>query len=76
MTMMTSLNPRTHWLNPGNKRILEDERITLAEQLKEAGYTTAAYTDGGWMRGMFGFTQGFDLYDDEGGRFPQGEGRV
>ena len=69
MTMMTSLNPRTHWVHPGNKRILEAQRITLAEELKEAGYTTAAYTDGGWMRGKFGFTQGFDLYDDEGGRF-------
>jgi hypothetical protein len=69
MTMMTSLNPRTHWLNPGNQRVLEDQRITLAEQLKDVGYSTAAFTDGGWMRGRFGFSQGFDSYDDDGERF-------
>jgi arylsulfatase A-like enzyme len=69
MTMMTSLNPRTHFIHPGNQRVLEDERITLAEQLKDVGYTTAAFTDGGWMRGKFGFTQGFDSFDDGAGRF-------
>jgi len=69
MTMMTSLNPRTHWLNPGNQRVLEDQRVTLAEQLKSEGYSTAAFTDGGWMRGKFGFSQGFDIYNDEAGRF-------
>ena len=60
MTMLTSRNPGPHWLNPGNQRVLEDDRITPAEQLKDAGYTTTAFTDGGWMRGKFGFSQGFD----------------
>lgn len=71
MTMMTSLFPRTHWINNSNNRVLEEERITLAEQLKEAGYATAAFTDAGWVRGKFGFRQGFDTYDDKGGRFEE-----
>lgn len=69
MTMMTSLYPRTHMIHPGNQRVLEDERVTLAEQLHARGYSTGAFTDGGWMRGRFGFEQGFDSYDDLGGGF-------
>lgn len=69
MSMMTSLYPATHDVNPHNERTLEEERTTLAEVLSEAGYATAGFADAGWMRGRFGFSQGFDLYDDEGGRF-------
>ena len=69
MSMLTSLYPRTHFVHPGNQRILEKQRITLAEQLREEGFSTAAFTDSGWMRRRFGFGQGFDLFDDEGGGF-------
>lgn len=69
MSMMTSLNPITHGITNINKRVLEDQRVTLAEQLKEAGYTTAGFADGSWVQGRFGFAQGFDLYDDSGGHF-------
>jgi arylsulfatase A-like enzyme len=69
MSMMTSLNPLTHGITPENRRTLESERITLAEQLSDAGYVTAGFVDAGWVSGTFGFSQGFDLYDDEGGHF-------
>ena len=68
MSMMTSLHPHVHGVLD-NEKILEPERVTLAEVLRSDGYTTAAFTDAGWMKGKFGFHQGFDLYDDEGGRF-------
>ena len=71
LSMMTSLHPLTHNIHPKNIRTLEDERITLAEQLKEAGFSTAAFTDGGWVAGKFGFNQGFDIYDDEGKRLAE-----
>jgi arylsulfatase A-like enzyme len=69
MSMMTSLYPGTHGIHPGHKKVLESARMTLAEYLKQDGAATAAFTDGGWIRGKFGFHQGFDIYDDEGGRF-------
>ncbi len=69
MSMMTSLNPRTHGITHKNRRRLPDARVTLAEHLHNAGYATAAFTDAGWMRAKYGFEQGFDSYDDGGGRF-------
>ncbi len=67
LSMLTSLNPLNHGVTPQNSRALEDERITLAEQLRASGYATAGFTDGGWTAGKFGFFQGFDVYDDSGG---------
>lgn len=64
MTMMTSLNPATHGIHPGSGKLLEPERLTLAEVLRERGYRTAAFTDGGWMVAKFGFDQGFDVFDE------------
>jgi arylsulfatase A-like enzyme len=69
MTMLTSLHPLNHLVLAGNRRTLEDGRITLAEQLKARGFATAGFVDAGWMKGKFGFTQGFDVYDDAGGQF-------
>jgi len=68
MSMLTGLHPVTHQINPHTGRVLESERITLAESLGIQGFHTAAFVDGGWMGGQFGFTQGFDVYDDKGGR--------
>ncbi len=68
MSMMTSLQPFAHMVLPSAKRRLEDERVTIAERLSEAGWATAAFTDSGWVRGEFGFDQGFETFDDSGGR--------
>lgn len=69
MSMMTSLPPSVHNVLSMNERALEPERTTLAEQLREAGLQTIAYTDGGWMSRKFGFDQGFDEFHDSGGGF-------
>jgi len=35
---------------------------TLAERLRERGYLTASFNEGGFVRKAFGFAQGFDTY--------------
>ena len=69
MSMLTSLPPTVHDVLPDNGNTLAPERITLAEQLREVGYTTLAFTGAGFTVAKFGFDQGFDLYDDAGGDF-------
>jgi len=60
---MTSLYPTFHGVRK-YEHYLSDEKITLAELLKEGGYQTAAFTDGGFVSVKFGFKQGFDIYED------------
>ena len=68
MSIMTSLYPSFHGVSSvKNEQCLADEHLTLAELLREGGYRTAAFVDGGWMRAVFGFNQGFDIYDDQRG---------
>lgn len=38
--------------------------VSLPEVLKDNGYTTAAFTGGGWIASFRGFGRGFDIYDD------------
>jgi arylsulfatase A-like enzyme len=69
MSMMTSLHPVVHDVTPQSGKVLPEGRATWAETLIGQGYSTAAFTDGGGVRGKFGFDQGFEIYDDEGGHF-------
>jgi hypothetical protein len=64
MSIMTSLYPSSHGVLKKNNR-LADEHLTLAELLREGGYKTAAFADGAFMKGDYGFKQGFDLYDGD-----------
>jgi arylsulfatase A-like enzyme len=66
MSIMTSLYPSFHDTWPESFP-LAGEHMTLAELLLEGGYRTAAFVDGGYLRGVYGLKQGFGLYDDEGG---------
>jgi len=63
-SMMTSLYPFIHGArNAGFP--LAQEHLTLAEVLKELGYTTAAFTSGFTLRQRIcGLDQGFDVYLD------------
>jgi arylsulfatase A-like enzyme len=52
----------------------EDARIpasvsTLAEHFADRGYETAAFVDGGFVDANYGFYQGFEQYEQKGGRF-------
>ena len=43
---------------------LEPKSVTLAESLKAAGYKTGAVISTHVLTRSFGFTQGFDFFDD------------
>ncbi len=45
-------------------RGLAQNEVTLAEALKESGYTTAAVVGGPWLKRIFGLNKGFDYYND------------
>jgi len=47
-----------------NANALSRSAHTLAEYLKEAGYYTAGFVNNACVHGRFGFSQGFDVYDD------------
>jgi arylsulfatase A-like enzyme len=66
MSIMTSLYPSFHGVKKNTQRLAENH-LTLAELLRDGGYQTAAFTDGALVSGVFGFNQGFDIYDDQGG---------
>lgn len=63
MSIMTSLYYSVHGVT-GNGDRLPDERVTLAELLKQHGFATWGFADGGYLAAVFGFAQGFDHYDD------------
>ena len=72
MSILTSLYPSVHAVSPSGRISeatvsLPEGRTTIAEVLKQNGYRTAAYVDGGWLNKKFGYDQGFDVYDDTAG---------
>ncbi len=75
MSLVTSLHPTSHGIvqpfstlmlrmrmGKGYDR-LADDRITLAEVLRDNGYETAAFTGGITLDPAIGFDQGFDRYE-------------
>jgi len=74
ISLLTSLHPSTHGLmdsfsdtmrdvRRGTFNKLPEERQTLADALRDAGYATAAFTGGVTLDPAIGFDQGFDVYD-------------
>ncbi len=63
MSVMTSLYPDVHRVHTYTNR-LPEEVSTLAEVLKANGYTTAGVISNPLLHGKYGFSDGFDLYDD------------
>jgi arylsulfatase A-like enzyme len=63
MTMLTSLEPSVHGLL-GNDSLaaLPPAAPTLAEALRDAGFATAAVTEGGGLALHLGFERGFDAF--------------
>ncbi|MHC4740161.1 MAG: sulfatase [Planctomycetota bacterium] len=63
MSVFTSLYPSVHRTTDYLKKL--PERInTLAEILKENGYVTTAFVVSPVLGRQYGFSKGFDLYDD------------
>jgi len=76
-SMMTSLLPQAHgvglsaeapreyrkWLRQRTPAV-PDSAVTLAEVLRERGYRTGAFVANPLLSNDFGFSQGFEVYDD------------
>ena len=52
-----------------NLKKLSPDIITLAEILKQNGYSTAGFTGDAGVNGVFGYNQGFDVYFDNTTQF-------
>jgi arylsulfatase A-like enzyme len=63
MTMLTSLRVPVHGVD-GPGRRLAPGRTTLAEQLRNAGYDTAAFVGAPTLSSAFGFDRGFGRYEN------------
>ncbi len=61
MSLLTSQVPAVHGVRTVRQR-LDPAKVTLAEILKNAGYTTVGITGGYNVDARFGFAQGFDEY--------------
>lgn len=47
--------------------ILDARFRTMAQEFKDGGYVTAGISNGGYTHSFFGFSKGFDYYENEGG---------
>ena len=63
LTMLTSLPPEGHGVILDRMR-LRPGVLTLAEALRRSGYATAGFTSGPYLEAEYGFSQGFEHYDD------------
>ncbi len=64
MSILTGLYPDEHGVFPPDGALAADIPI-LPEVLRNAGYQTAGFTEGGYVAGHFGFARGFDQFDDD-----------
>lgn len=71
VSLLTSLYVYNHQVETENDR-LSPAIPTLADILRRNGYYCAAFTGGGFLSTVYGYSRGFDLYrDDLGGVFKQ-----
>ncbi|MCB9891420.1 MAG: sulfatase [Planctomycetes bacterium] len=61
-SLFTASMTSEHGTNTWTDRLSED-RTTLAEVFRDAGFRTAAFTDGVYLTPTYGMDQGFDLFD-------------
>jgi choline-sulfatase len=63
-TILTGLRPPAHGVRTNDGFELPEDVPTLAEHLRAAGYTTAAFVAAFPLRRTAGLARGFDHYDD------------
>jgi len=71
-TVFTGLQPYHHGVRHLFKEKLQDNSVRLAEYFKKEGYDTGAIVSCPGMNKWYGFGKGFDHYDDEIPRLPDG----
>jgi hypothetical protein len=67
LSMMTGLGPPEHGVRQAADRGLPAEIPTLAEAFLAAGYTTAAFTGGGYLGPTWHVNRGFQVFNYAGG---------
>ena len=65
-SLLSSLPPARHGASFANRRALPEELVTLAEALRERGFRTASFNEGGQVAGRWGLAQGFEVYESMG----------
>jgi arylsulfatase len=63
-SIFTMVHPSVHGVMAGTRSVLSSRFVTLAEILKNEGYSTQAYMPNPTLKRIFNFDQGFDVYDD------------
>ncbi|MFD3733683.1 sulfatase [Streptomyces sp. NPDC058632] len=71
-SVFTGLQPARHGIRHLLREQLAPEATTLAERLKSAGYATGAVVSCPGLNKWYGMNRGFDHYDDEIPRLPDG----
>lgn len=61
-SLLTGLYPKQHGVTMSG-RALPTEVPTLAQQLQTVGYTTACFSNNGWLEPTFGLHTGFDHFE-------------
>jgi choline-sulfatase len=64
-SMFTGLIPPHHGVRDNGGFFLDDDKVTLAERLKQAGYATGAFVAAWVLESRWGLAQGFDHYSDK-----------
>jgi arylsulfatase A-like enzyme len=62
-SIFTSLLPSHHGVLSNRGYRVPDDAVMMAEILRDQGYRTISFNDGGLVAAEFGFSQGFELYD-------------
>ncbi|CAM2067642.1 Sulfatase [Sulfidibacter corallicola] len=63
-SMLTGLSPVKHGVRLP-QQLLSDDAVTLAETMRDAGYYAMAFTEGNYVSGRYGLSQGFhDFVED------------
>ena len=63
MSMLFSLNSASHQVYYNSQKV-DSSLPSLASFLHKAGFITYAFTGGGYVSSTYGFSKGFDWYDD------------
>lgn len=64
-SMFTGMYPHVHGVRNTGGFVLQSSSTTLAEILQEQGWDTAAFIGASVLKKLFGFHQGFAVYDDQ-----------
>jgi arylsulfatase A-like enzyme/Flp pilus assembly protein TadD len=64
-SMFTGTNPNVHNVRDTGGFALQPSSVTLATILQKHGWNTAAFISASVLKKLFGFSQGFSVYDDQ-----------